>query len=492
MASKTNTFKLSFGGTDVKQGFNLGAAPLAHLDILTSLGNGGQYSQATNVDIISTPGLLTQGMGLATLTAGTEAGAITELVNYIIDRPVSSGVTYGVSATKLHQISASAVTNAGIWPHTITNATSGNSATYFQGKLYYFYNKASGADCGLYDLATTFTDTYFSAVPTGAAALQNAPHPVATKQDLMAFGNGRYMGNFISSTTTLNPTRLDFGSDATVADVAFHANQWYIAVNIGTGISTDRQYASIFLYDPSMTTALLTDEIAVGAQKIGFLLPIEGIMYVAYQDLTSAGGFCIGFISGRAIKPLRYFTGSLPTFAQKSLYNNTIIFLSGNKVMSCGAVTEQIPVQISQLASGGFTTCGALASPFGTPMVASTQSTSFKLAKFSGYDVNANWTSIVIPTISGNLKGFIDRATVLTNTLASGASCVLTIKANQGSVSGSPQTITGTGKRRFVFNSLGLTAVEDISVYLDWSGGSTSNPVKIREIQIQGHLVEAK
>lgn len=479
-----NTFTVKFSG------FHQGQAPLAHLDTLTQLGNGGQYSAAANVDIISTPNTLTQGPGLSTLTNGTEAGAVGELINFIVDRPVSSGTTYGIAATKLHQITASAVTNTGNWPHSITGATAGSSVVEFQGSLYYFFNKASGADCGKYDLASSFTDAYFSVVPTGAAALQSAPHPVATKQDIMLFGNGRYVGTFISSTTTLNATKLDFGSDATVADVAFHANQWWIAVNVGTGVSTDRQYASIFQYDPSATTSLLTDEIAVGAQKIGFILPIEGVMYVAYQDLTTTGGFCIGYVSGRGIKPLRYFTGTLPTFAQKALYINTIVFLSNAKVYSCGATVESLPVQLSQLASGGYTTVGAIAAPFGTPMVASTQSTSYKLAKFSGYDTACTWRSVVVPTVKENMVGYIDRVIVVTNVLGSSARCDLIIESEQGTVSGSTQQITGTGKRRFLFNSLGLTAVTDFRVFLNWANGSTSNPVKILSIEVQGHYVE--
>jgi len=53
---------------------------------------------------------------------------------------------------------------------------------------------------------------------------------VAKKEDIMLFGNGRYVGTYISSTTTLAPTKLDFGADTEVADVCFHANQWWIAV----------------------------------------------------------------------------------------------------------------------------------------------------------------------------------------------------------------------------------------------------------------------
>jgi hypothetical protein len=332
-----------------------------------------------------------------------------------------------------------------------------------------------------------------STVPTGAIALQKADHPVATKQDLMLFGNGRYVGVFYNSTTTLNDKRLDFGSDAKVADVCFDSNAWWICVNKGTGVSTDRQYASIFQYDASATTALLTDEIAVGAQKIGFIYPIEGIKYVAYQDLTTAGGFAIGYIKGRAIVPLKYFTGTLPTYAQKALYLNTILFLSNAKVYTCGAVEEKLPVQISQLASGGYATAGAIAAPFGTPMIASTDGGSnFKLAKFSGIDVNATWRSLVIPTINENMVGFIDKIIVLTKTLGSSARCDLIVERDQASASGSTQQITGSGKRRFSFNSLGLTAIEDFRVFLNWANGDTTNNVSIRRIEVIGHYVEKK
>ena len=486
-APKGNTFKITFSG------FGDGAAPLAHLDNLTEMGTAGSYSVASNIDIISLPGKLQQGPGLSTLTNGDQSGAVTELMAHISDMPASSGVTYGIAATKLHQISASTVTNSGSWPHSITNATAGSSVINFNGYLYYFFNESGAGECGRYDLSSTFVDNYMSTVPTGATALQIAPHPVATKQDIMLFGNGRYVGTFLSSTTALNDKRLDFGANATVADVCFDANAWWICVNTGTGVSTDRQYASIFQYDASATTSLLTDEIAVGAQKIGFILPIEGVKYVAYQDLTTAGGFAIGYIKGRAIVPLKYFTGTLPTFAQKTLYLNTILFLSSSSVYTCGAVEEKLPVQLSPLASGGYATLGAIAAPFGTPMIASSDGAgNFKLAKFSGYTVSTTWKSIVIPLIQGNLKGFIDKVIVLTKTLGSGASCALTIEADQASKTGSVQTITTTGKRRHTFNSLGVNAIEDFRVALDFSGGSTTNPVSIRQIQVMGHFVEQK
>ena len=347
MTTKDNNFITTFNN------FSVGQAPLAHLDSLSEIGNSGNYSVATNIDIISKPGLLTQGPGLSTLTAGTQAGAVTDQVNFILDKAVADNVTYGISDTLLHRITPTAVTNTGDFPHTITGATEGSSCIHFQGKLYYFYNKSSGADCGMFDLSSTFDDDYFSAVPTGKASLQKAPHPVAKKEDIMLFGNGRYVGTFISTTTTLAPTKLDFGANTEVADVCFNANQWYLAVNSGITSGTNRAFSQIYLYDGSATSSILSDEVALGLQQIGFILPVNGVIFVAYKDLSSDGGFAIGYVAGRQIKPLRYFKGTLPTFAQKTLYKNTITFISGGLVYSCGAVVEQMPIQISQLADGG-------------------------------------------------------------------------------------------------------------------------------------------
>ena len=481
--AQDNTFNIRFNK------FYQGASPGAVFSSLTSLGNAGHYSTAQNIDIISNPDIITQGPGLATLTNGTPSGAVTELVNFIMDKAVSDSVTYGIGATKLFKITPTAVTNDGTFPHAITNAADGESCIDFKGKLYYFYNKSSGADCGQYNLSSTFTDAWASGSPTGKAALISAPHPVVAKEDLMLFGNGQYAGLYTSSTDTLEPTKLDFGNNHEVADVVFHANQWWIAVNSGVS-GTNRNSSSVYLYEGGATTSVLSDESSVGLQKIGFLYPLNGIIYVAYQDLSYTGGYKIGYIIGRQLKPLGSFTGSLPTFAQKTLYKNTILFISSGLIYSLGSVDDNLPIQISQLADAGYTTAGALASPFGTPMVASYESTDYKLAKFSGYDTACNWKSVIIPLVSGRLLGYIDEVVVLTGTLGANARCDLVLEYNQGSSdSGTAKQITGTGKRRFVFN-IGSGSIEDFRVYLNWANGNATNDCPIREIQVIGHWTE--
>lgn len=470
--------------------FYQGFSPLAFNNSLTEHGSAGNASAMQNVDIIGGD-YLTQSPALSNLTNGTQAEVVTETIQFIMDKAVASDVSYAIGTLKLFKISSTTVASGGTpsWPVSVTNCVEGESIQVLKGNLYYFFNTASAGEIGKYDLSTTFDHDWGSTVPTGAAALQNAPHPSDKKEDILLFGNGRYVGTYITATNTLAPTKLDFGNDAVVDDVLYNGGYWYLAVNSGiTG--TNRTEGQIYLYDGSATSTLLADETGVGTQRIGFLYKLNGIIFVAYQDLSSTG-FIIGYIAGSQIKPLGRFTGTLPNFQQKTLYKNTILFLSSGLIFSAGAIIDSLPFQLSQIADGGYATCGAIAAPFGTPFVASTDGGSnFRLAKFSGYDTACSWKSIIFPLSAGRMKGYIDNIIVLTKSLGASASCVLTIEANQAASTSTSQIITGTSKRKHIFKNFGLAGIEDFRVALDWSGGSASNDCAIRSITINGHWVE--
>lgn len=638
--------------------FYSGYSPLAFNNSLTEFGASGHASQMLNVDVINGD-YATQGPGLSTLTNGTEAGAVTELIRFIMDRAVSADVTYAMGTNKLHRLSSTAVSNGSGWPHTITGNTQGESAVYLKGSLYYFWNSLTAGEIGKYDLTlagedirsydthndsyalysgttnyvgqsfttldspailksakfylnksgsptgnvyaqiwthtgtfgttsapgtllatsdlvsasglsgsqtlTTFTfsgaeaitlagstnyvvvvkytggdisnsvvvgmdssvktatgnssrsndgiswttsandvafyvysggdvafnDDWGSTVPTGAAALQVAPHPSDKKEDILLFGNGRYAGAYFADSNTLDVDRLDFGQGVQVDDVIYNAGYWYIAVNSGiTG--NNRTEGQVYMYDGAAVTSTLTDETGVGMQRIGFLFRINGIVYVAYQDLSSAG-FIIGYINGKSISPLCRFTGTLPDYRQKTLYKNTILFLSSGMAYSAGALIPELPYQLSQIADGGYATVGAIAAPFGVPMIASTNGTTgFRLAKFSGYDVNCSWRSIVFPTSLGKFKGMIDEIVVLTKPLGSGARCDMKIEANQGvDIEPTGKQIATTGKTRHYFANFDLPpgGIEDFRLALDWTFGSATNDCAIRKIIVNGHFV---
>ena len=475
--------------------FYNGFSPAAHINPLTELGGPGHASVMVNADVLD-PTMITQGPALANLTNGTQAGVVSELIRFILDRAVAADVTYGLGSTKLFKISSTTVASGGSpsWPRTITGAaaaSTGQSCVEVKGNLYYFHNGAATGDIGKYDLSSTFDDGGGSTVPTTAATLQVAPPPSEGKEDIILFGNGRYVGKYTITSNTLEPTKLDFGTGSEVVDVIFHANQWWIAVNKGVS-GTNRNKSQVYLYDGAAILTTLSDETAIGQQKIGFLYVVNGVVYLAYQDLTFTGGYKIGYVNGRSITPLVHFTGSLPNFQQKTLYKNTILFASSGLIYSAGSVIGDLPFQVSQIADGGYATVGALAAPFGTPMVASTDAGSnHRLAQFSGFDTACSWKSVVVQTIRGRKMFKPKYVVVLTKNLGAGASCALTIESNQAQSTSSTMTITTANKRRHVITrSIGLSLCEDLRITLDWAAGSASNDCGIRKVLVIGNFVE--
>ena len=123
--------------------FYQGFSPLAFFNFLTEVGGAGSAATMQNADIVNGD-YLTQGPGLANLTNGTEAGVVSELIQFIMDKAVASDVTYAVGTGKLFKLSSTTVTTDGTWPVTITNMTEGESIQVLKGALYTFYNKSSG------------------------------------------------------------------------------------------------------------------------------------------------------------------------------------------------------------------------------------------------------------------------------------------------------------------------------------------------------------
>src|SRR3990167_5624738 len=377
--------------------FGAGFSPLAFADDLTELGNGGSASAMVNADILDNR--LQQGSGLSALT-----GTLTEAIQFIMDKAVATNVSYAIGTASLFTLTATSVSNL----HNISGCEEGESLALLKGNLYYFYNTSAEGRIGKYDLTSTFTDSW-------ATGLELAPHPSDKKEDIMVFGNGRYAGVYIQETGDLTVEKLDFGNDMEVADVLYNAGLWYIAVNSNVS-GANRTEGQIFLYDGAALVNTLTDETGVGVQKIGFLYRINGIVYVAFQDLTS-DGFIIGYINGKSITPLVRYTGTLPTFNKKTLYKNTILFLSDNLAYCAGALVPLLPFALSQIASSTYSNATAIGSPFGTPLIASNNSSTYVISKFSGYTVSSSWQSIVFPVSSGKIKGYITDITVLTNSL---------------------------------------------------------------------------
>lgn len=109
-----NSFELVFDK------FYVGFAPAAHLNSLTEMGAAGSASSMIDCDILD-PTYLTQGPELAILTNASEAGSLTEQINFILDVPPEDGITYGIGDTKLYQITPTTLIDNLLGEELITN-----------------------------------------------------------------------------------------------------------------------------------------------------------------------------------------------------------------------------------------------------------------------------------------------------------------------------------------------------------------------------------
>lgn len=473
-----------------------GFAPAYWENTYASFGNRNQARSMRNIDTTDPTGLQ-QGPGLSTLTNGTEAGAVTTLMKHILPLPPSADTTYGIGGNKLYQISSTAVANAGIWPHTINKAAvtdeDGQSISVINGALYYFYNHSGGAgDIGKYDLVTTFDDDWGSTVPTAMSALVNAPHPsVAGNDNVIYFGNGRYAGYYDPDSDTLSADDFDIPVGSEVVDIRYLNSRVYVAVNTPNITGDNNSTAKIYIWGGVGFPSWDDFPNPTFYGKIGAIYPFGSRMFVWYQEIGYTGGYKLGYLSGNDIQEIAAYSGSLPNYAQVSDKNGMLKWVSDGRIHHWGAVDRNVPVSHSQYCDGGFSTVGALAAPFGTLMVASTQSTSFKLARLSGFDVDSNWKSLMYQVG----PSMVDEVTVHYSIPVSGARVDFTLRsdqglsslalARQGETTGSI-SFSDAAQCRKVFNP-NFAVQSEVGIELDYALGSTSASIKIRRIEIRGH-----
>lgn len=453
-----------------------------------SYGNKNHAADMTNIDITA-PGFMTQGPGLANLTDGTQAGAITTLVNSILDEAVTSDVTYAIGGAKLQKLSSTAVTNTGSWPHTIDKGAvtgeDGEDVFAYQGNLYYTYNHSGSAgDIGKYDLASTFDDDWGSTVPSGAAALQGGvPHQgIVGGNDVAYIANGRYVCSYDG--TTLIPQALDLPTGTVIQSIAWNSDRLWIVANRPSLTGSNKNTASVYVWDG--TTNSWEAEIRLMGTAGGCHVK-NGVIFIFYQDVSSTGGYKLAYVSGGSIQDIANYSGALPEFSQITDYKDYILWVSSGLIYAYGAGDKDLPVRLFQLADGGYSTVGALACPFGTPMVASTESTNYKLAKFSGYDVTCTYKTLMFD-VTGE-TGISRIATVVWTfeQLATGASMAWSLVNNKGqTIYSDTISYSKLGAATSCVYELNGKITENFRIEMNFATGSASNPVKVKGVKVFG------
>lgn len=467
-----------------------GFAPAWYKETYPSYGNKNMAGVMQNMDL-SNAGFITQGPGLANLTNGSQAAAITTLIKGATDYAVSSAAAYGVGGAKLYKFSSTTVVSDGTWPHAIDKGAvtgeDGEDVTLYKGVLYYSYNHSGSAgDIGTYNLDATFDDDWGSTVPTGAAALVGGvPHPFEVGgNDVLYFGNGIYVGHYDG--TTFEDQGLDLPTGSVIQDIKWINDRLWILANRPDTTGTNKNSASLYVWDGTATSWEL--EIPLMGTG-GALHKRNGVLFVFYQDLSSTGGYKLGYVGGNGITDLANFTGALPEYHQVTDYLDFLLWGSNGQIWAYGAGDKNLPVRLWQHADGGHANLGCVITPFGTPIIASWDAGSnYRLAQFSGYDTACNWKSVMFDITGEMRSSHIDCVRVNFETLASGARVDWKLLNNLG------QTIysdivshTKLGVVTTAYYPLKQKVAENLRFELDYTSGSTSNPVKIKNVRIYGH-----
>jgi hypothetical protein len=473
-----------------------GLAPAYWLNAYTAKGNKGHASSMTNVSIVD-PNVLTQGPALADLTNGNQASAVTTLIKGMLRAPVAGlSAAAGVGGNKLYKFTASTVTSDGNFPHTIdkgaVTAEDGEDVAFYKGAVFYSYNHSGASgDVGRWTGASTFDDDYMSTVPSGASTLTgDVPHQMLVGgDDQLYVANGRYIGRL--NNTIWTPDALDIPSIETITSIAWNANRLYVA-SVQPNVSSGQQIeSSIYVWDT--VSSSWEYQIKVYGY-IGALYAKNGVVYLWYSDTSTQGVAKLAYVNGAAIRDLNFYQGSVPLYYQVIEDQNHLIWNAGGQVWYFGAATNDLPTRLFPRADAGYTTSGGITNAYGTPMVASYDgATNYRFAQFSGYDVTASWKSLMFDIADGEQIGQLDRITLFTEPMATGAAIDATIRYNYGAASKTLAQVAysavGTQTRHHIMQE--DTRVENFRLDLSWANGSAVNPVKIRKIIISGHYLDA-
>lgn len=215
------------------------------------------------------------------------------------------------------------------------------------------------------------------------------------------------------------------------------------------------------------------------AGNVGAMFVDNGINYVFYQDPTSTGGYKLGYISGSQVNEVCSFLGELPYYGQVSKYKNFIIWSSSGKTWAFGSANKGMASMVFQLFQAKYDTTGALAAPFGTPIVASTDGASYDLSVLSGYDVDCYWYSMMFPVG----KCTIQDLTVYFDTLTSGARCDVAVSTDNGRHNYTGFSITETTLNSKNF-PMGFKIENNFRIEFSWANGSATYPVKINRFEV--------
>jgi len=472
-----------------------GFAPMWWKTNYPSYGNANMAGNMSNIDMTD-PASITQGPALVALTNGTST-VVSTAIKGILDKAVTSDITYAIGGALLHQLSPTAVTNASPWPHTIDKGAvtgeAGEDVAHAGGALYYSYNYTGGGDIGKYDLTSTFVDDWGSTVPaTGATALQaGVPHQFAQTAEFFYLTNGQYITKYDITNDIMTEQGLDFPSGSEAQSNVIAGDRLHVAVNEPDFSNTNRSKGAVYKWDRNKSS--WDPDSVFGLGKVGALYVKDGTVFVFHQDVGSTDGYHLGYISGNQIKNVADYKGNtLPKFYQVTEVNGFITWYANGNVYSWGSGSTSLPTRLFGYVYHASDL--SLAVPFGTLLMASSNN-SYRISKASGYGTtNCYWYSILYDISQGiRGKSFINKVIVNFEALAANARTDLTLKCDLGGSSWGGVTtgrISHTGDGAVIQKTFfPKKAASNFRAEFDYTYGNSTNPVKIKNLIVEGHTL---
>ena len=405
----------------------------------------------------------------------------------------------GTSATLIHTISATTGT------HTALDLKRYNDNYYYS----WTSNVSGRSGLGKYDGSSTYEDDWWANTVSGS--LESFPSQVPLevgKNDVLYFGHKRYVGSYDG--TTSQDQALDLPSGSEIVDLTWMNDRLLIPTNADSSQSIG---GSIYIWDG--TTDSWEVQVPV-AGKLGAGLEVNGVYYQFYFNYNDSGK--LAYLEGNRLIDLvefpalitpgygfgNYPDSSIPGTNQAILWNDYILWIAGDgaHIWGFGPVNEPNSrlFKFADITVTGDSSKGALS--FVSPELGILVGSGGKLLSLDTYaedgtlnfETDSSYKTSMFD-IAGERKngGQINTIRFNFEKLQSGASLDWSLVNSQGvtiysdTISYSKAT-AGTPLHTLTtaFYPLNGKVTEDFRLELDYSNGSATAPVRIKNIKIYG------
>lgn len=420
---------------------------------------------------------------------------------------VHNDKAYLVGGTKIHEydIATNAITNAGVFPHTIdhshTNEIGDDIVAYYvSGTKYAFYsfNDATDGDVGRYDFATTFDDDWMSTVPTSGAVLNKSyPHPMIVGDDnILYIGNGANLASYNGTTNVFNTAAVDLPTGYVI-----------------TSYSKTQNFLVIYAYRQTDSSSLFRTECAAFfwdylSDTFTYVYPLAG-NYVdgGFNNNSIPGCFVSGYsFDSRKINKMLLFNGSyfkrevvfedsIPIKGGVEAFDDVIMWNAGGQIYQYGSQHPGFDRTLNKPMAGSGTLSGMF-KMFKNATFHSSSGNSIDEFE-SGYNIATAITNLAKPRFPKNQKGRVELVKVywLSQDQMTGTNFDLSLNVDKNSTTYRPiKDINSISELVTEYHELetGEAAslklqdllFESVGLSMNWGNAVASAPIGVDAVEI--------